>query len=62
VLLASSTVRITTARTAKPKLTLTRAGKRLLRASKKLTITGEGSFTRTGKKTVKTTRTLTLKR
>jgi hypothetical protein len=61
VLLASGTVKITKASTVKPKLRLTRAGKRLLHASKKLTITGKGSFTRTGKKAVAATRTLTLK-
>jgi hypothetical protein len=62
VLLASGTVKITKASTVKPKLRLTRAGKRLLQASKKVTITGKGSFTRTGKKAVAATRTLTLKR
>jgi hypothetical protein len=60
--LAGGTVKITTASTVKPKLRLTRAGKRLLHASKKLTIIGKGSFTPTGKKAVVATRTLTLKR
>jgi hypothetical protein len=62
VLLAGSTVKITRATTVKPKLKLTRAGRRLLHASKKLTITGQGSFTPTGKKAIPATRTLTLKR
>jgi hypothetical protein len=62
VLLAGSTVNITKAGTVMPKLKLTRAGKRLLRASKKLTIIGKGSFTPTRKKPVTATRRLTLKR
>jgi hypothetical protein len=62
VLLAAVTVKITRARTVKPQLRLTRAGRQLLRTSKKLTITGKGSFTPSGRKAVTATRTLTLKR
>jgi hypothetical protein len=62
MLLASGSTRITKRRTVKPKVKLTRAGKRLLRASRRITVTGRGFFTPTRKATVRATRTLKLKR
>jgi hypothetical protein len=62
VLLATSVTRITRAGTTKPKLKLTKAGKRLLRKSKRITITAKGSFTAPRAAAVTASRTLKLKR
>jgi hypothetical protein len=62
VLLATVTTRITRARTVKPRLRLTRAGKRLLRKSKRITITGKGAFTAPRTTAVSATRALKLRR
>lgn len=61
LLLATVTKRVKRAGTVTPKVTLTRAGRRLLRTGKRVTVTGRGSFTATGAKAVTATKVLTLR-
>ena len=62
ILVASGSVRFGAAGTSTVKLKLTRAGKRLLKHSKRLKLTARGAFTPTGGATVTAKRSFVLKR
>ncbi len=61
VLLATVTTRVTRAATVTPKVKLTKAGLRLLRAGKRVAVIGRGSFAALGKASVTATKVVTLK-